>query len=144
MFLLHWHCRASALCLAVSYLICGTRFACLSHTPFYHGYKQIGKRTSLSGLDRSVVRLKSDADYSYLAENSAPQGKREPLESTAIRDRINGDSRPAWRAYMLRFSPLLLSQNRLLVLILYPNLNRKSSKSLVPLIADCTPITPRI
>ena len=57
-------------------------------------------------VGRSVVRLKSsDADYSYPAENSAPQGKREPLESTAIHDRINGDSRPAWRAYMLQFEP---------------------------------------
>ena len=100
----------------------------LQPSPFFQGSKQIGKRTSLSELDRSVVLLKSDADYSYPAENSASQGKREPLEPTVIRDRINDDSRPAWRAYMLRFSSLFYSQNRMLILILYSNLSQKSSK----------------
>ena len=145
MFLFHRHCSASSLCLAVSYLMCGARFACLSHTPFYEGYKHIGKRTSLSGVVRSVVRLKSsDAAYSYPAENSAPQGKREPLASTAIRDRINSDSRPTWRAYMLQFEPHSLSLNRLFVLILYFNLSRKSKKLPLASIADCPSITHRI
>ena len=144
MFLFHRHCSASSLYLAVLYLIFRTRFACLSPIPFYQGSKHIGNWTPLSGLDRSVVWLKSDANYSYPAENSAPQGKREPLKSTVIRDRINSDSRPAWRAYMLRFKPQFLSQNRLLFLILYLTLSRKSSKFPFASIANRTPVTSRI
>lgn len=144
MFLFHRHRSARSLCSVVLYLIYETRFACFSPTPFYDGYKQIGKLTSFSGLDRSVVLIKSDADYSYPAENSAPQGKRMPIESTAIRDRINGDLRPAWRAYMLRFSPLFFSLSRMLVVILYLNLSRKSIKFSAVSIANCTPNTPWI
>ena len=76
-----------------------TKFARLSPTPFI---KDTNK--SENGLRfQGWIGLKSDAGYSYPAENSAPQGKREPLESTKIRDRTDADSRTIWRGYIIRF-----------------------------------------
>ncbi len=47
-----------------------------------------------------------------LPEVARPKA-RAPLESAAIRDRVNGDSRPTWRAYMLQFGSQSLNRNRL-------------------------------
>ncbi len=48
--------------------------------PFYQGYKQPENGLRFKDWIEAFVRL-SDAGYSYPARDSAPQGKREPLES---------------------------------------------------------------
>lgn len=128
MFLLHWHCRASSFCLAVSYLICGARFACLSHIRFYQGYIQIGKRTSLSGLVGLLYGLSRRTLTTRILPKIARPKARESLSnqqrsataSTVIRDRLGGLT-------CFSLNLIFLSLNRLLVLILYLNLSRKSS-----------------
>ena len=128
MFLLHWHCSASSLCLAVSYLMCRTRFACLSHTHFIkdtnkseNGLRFQGWIGLLYGLIRTLTTRILPKIARPKARESLSNQQRSAIASTVIRDQLGGLT---CFGLVLNF----LSQNRLLVLILYRNLSRKSRK----------------
>ena len=114
------------------YLICGTRFTCFNPTLFINGTNKSenGLRFQgwiglLYGLSRTLTTCILPKIARPRARESLLNQQQSAIASTVIRDRLG-------RLTCCGLIFKSLSLNRLFVLILYPNLSRKSSKTPSP------------